>query len=441
MKFDFKKLNMKYLLDKVKKPIDGQGKGEDKDNSKIFDKVGNFFNYEPQKEKVLSREDFKGAGDPYYASVCAGFKVTERLLWLVLAIFMVFSLVTNYKEITYNNVFYLFRDFSSIAEQQSSGYQVLSYDSDERQKFALFRGGIASASPSYVSVFTAGGRRTLKNNTDYDAPNVICCDKYVLVYDTAGSSFSIYNSFAKIHNQKLDSPIMDADFYSDGSFALATRKNDAETVIYIYDGDIKPIAECRDNRYVFDMSLYGKKEKLSALYYEAGSGVGRTVICEYDISNAGKDIKEIVLDGEFPIECAYLSNGYMAIITNRSVHIYDDDMRERESISFNDSEITAFCASEDGAAVSVSSGTQKRVIAFDKKGELIYNDVTFENVRDIGIAEKSVFLHSVSGVTRIDTKRDKIEFLSSEDGKMLVYDELTVIVCGDAKAEYIVFDK
>ncbi len=440
MKFDFKKLNMKDLLAKVKSKKGGEAES-DKTNSKLFDKVGDFFNYEPQKERVLRHEDFRGAGDPYYASVSAGFKVTERLLWLVLAIFMVFSLITNYKEITYNNVFYLFRDFSSIAEQQSSSYQVLSYDSDERQKFELFRGGIVSASPSYISVFTSGGRRTLKNNTDYDAPNVICCDKYVLVYDTAGSSFSVYNSFAKIHNQKLESPITDADFDDDGSFALATRKNDAETVIYIYNGDIKPIAECRDDRYVFDMSLDSKKEKLIALYYDAGSGIGRTVICEYDISRSGNDEKEIVLDGEFPIECAYLSNGSIAIITNRSIHIYDDRLREEESVSFADSEITAFDACRDGAAVAVSSGTQKKVIAFDKKGELIYNDITHENVRDIGVIEKTLFLHGASGVTRIDTKKDKSEFLSSEHGKMLVYDEFTVIVCGNAKAEYIVFDK
>ncbi len=440
MKFDFKKLNMKDLLAKVKSKKGGEAES-DKTNSKLFDKVGDFFNYEPQKERVLRHEDFRGAGDPYYASVSAGFKVTERLLWLVLAIFMVFSLITNYKEITYNNVFYLFRDFSSIAEQQSSSYQVLSYDSDERQKFELFRGGIVSASPSYISVFTSGGRRTLKNNTDYDAPNVICCDKYVLVYDTAGSSFSVYNSFAKIHNQKLESPITDADFDDDGSFALATRKNDAETVIYIYNGDIKPIAECRDDRYVFDMSLDSKKEKLIALYYEAGSGIGRTVICEYDISRSGNDEKEIVLDGEFPIECAYLSNGSIAIITNRSIHIYDDRLREEESVSFADSEITAFDACRDGAAVAVSSGTQKKVIAFDKKGDLIYNNITHENVRDIGVIEKTLFLHGASGVTRIDTKKDKSEFLSSEHGKMLVYDEFTVIVCGNAKAEYIVFDK
>ncbi len=440
MKFDFKKLNMKDLLAKVKSKKGGEAES-DKTNSKLFDKVGDFFNYEPQKERVLRHEDFRGAGDPYYASVSAGFKVTERLLWLVLAIFMVFSLITNYKEITYNNVFYLFRDFSSIAEQQSSSYQVLSYDSDERQKFELFRGGIVSASPSYISVFTSGGRRTLKNNTDYDAPNVICCDKYVLVYDTAGSSFSVYNSFAKIHNQKLESPITDADFDDDGSFALATRKNDAETVIYIYNGDIKPIAECRDDRYVFDMSLDSKKEKLITLYYEAGSGIGRTVICEYDISKSGNDEKEIVLDGEFPIECAYLSNGSIAIITNRSIHIYDDRLREEESVSFADSEITAFDACRDGAAVAVSSGTQKKVIAFDKKGDLIYNNITHENVRDIGVIEKTLFLHGASGVTRIDTKKDKSEFLSSEHGKMLVYDEFTVIVCGNAKAEYIVFDK
>ena len=65
----------------------GRTKGAKK---KVFDKVGGFFDPEPQKERVLSKEDFKGTGDVYFASVSAFYKIIERILWVLLILFLVF---------------------------------------------------------------------------------------------------------------------------------------------------------------------------------------------------------------------------------------------------------------------------------------------------------------------------------------------------------------
>ena len=153
------KFNIKEKLERinpVKKNADGKRaffkkKEDGEGTNKFFDKVGDYFNPEPQKERVLRHEDFNAAGDVYYASVSAFYKVGERLLWLILALFLVFSVVTNYKEITFDNFFYLMKDFSSAADSEVPQYQVLSYDSDSRQTFALYRGGLVSASPSAAS--------------------------------------------------------------------------------------------------------------------------------------------------------------------------------------------------------------------------------------------------------------------------------------------------
>ncbi len=446
------KFNFKDLLNKVKKKDknndnavteqDGSEESAAQMGAKLFSKVGDLFNYEPQKERVLNQEDFNAAGDVYYASVSALYKVAERLLWLVLAIFIVFSLVTNYREITYNNFFYLLRDFSTAADSQASNYQVLSYDSNSRQKFALYRGGLVSAAPSNVSIFTAGGRRTLRSNNDYYSPNVICCDKYVLVYDTGSSSFSVYNSFSKVYNKKLESPITDACFDNDGAFALATRKNDAQSLIYIYNKDIKELyAEIGDNRFIFDMSLDLSNDAFAALYFEDGGGIGTTTVCLYsDISAKTKEEKELV--GEFPLACSFLDNRKLVVITNRSIRLYNENFDEKKVFEFEEANVTAFDASADGAAVVVSSGVPKRIIAFDKKGELLYNSDIGENISDVSVNEKFVFLQTISGVMRIDAKGDdEPEFLPSDNGEMLIYSEDTAMVCGEAKAEYLVFGK
>ena len=61
--------------------------------------LGRFFSPEPQKEKVLRQEDFQGAGDVYYATVSAGYKVAQRFLWLLFILFVIFSLLFHYKDI------------------------------------------------------------------------------------------------------------------------------------------------------------------------------------------------------------------------------------------------------------------------------------------------------------------------------------------------------
>ena len=83
-----------------------------KDKYAFIKKIGRYFSPEPQREKVLRHEDFNAAGDSYYASVAVGYKITQRFLVLFLAIFLVFSFITNYREITFDNFFYLMKEFT-----------------------------------------------------------------------------------------------------------------------------------------------------------------------------------------------------------------------------------------------------------------------------------------------------------------------------------------
>ena len=408
---------------------------------KVFDKVGGFFDPEPQKQKVLSKEDFRGAGDVYFASVSAFYKVIERILWVLLAIFLVFSLITNYREITFNNFFYLLKDFSSAVDSETSNYQILSYDSDKRQKFALFRGGIVSASPSSVSVFTTSGRRTLRNNNEYYSPTIVACDKYFIVYDAKSSSFSVFNSFSKVYNEKfVDSTITDAVFDDDGSFAVATRESDTKTMIYLYGKNIKKAAEIPQYDYVFDMSLNTAEHKLATIAYEVGSGTGKTVVTVFDTANEKADKMVHSFSDEFPIACSYLESGELAVITNGSVRIFDKNLKQNNAESFYEGTVSAFNVSKNGAVAVVSSGTVRTAYAYNSKGDLVYNKPIGENIIRADIVGKYLFLQTASGVIRIDTGNNTREFLASGKGTMLVYSEDTAIVCGEAKAEYLVFN-
>ncbi len=409
---------------------------------KIFDKVGGFFDPEPQKERVLNKEDFHAAGDVYYASVSAFYKVFERILWVLLALFLTFSIVTNYREITFDNFFYLLKDFSNVADNDASNYQILSYDSDKRQKFDLFNGGIVSAAPSSVSIFTSSGRRSLKNNNDYYSPNIVTCDKYVLVYDSASSSFSVYNSFSKVYNKKLENPITDAEFAENGAFAVATRQADMKTVVYLYDKDIQEYGYISQSDYVFDMAFSMSEKRFATISYDVANGTGETIAAFYDVSSSkgAKKLSEKIISEEFPISCSYLENGDFVIITNQSMWLFDDDFNVKERKQFFDSSVSAFNATTEGAVVVITDGAVKMVYAIDSAGDLVYSGVVGENIKRADVCGDYVFLQTSSGVIRINTDTEQKDYLPSSQGDMLVYSADTAIVCGYSKAEYLVFE-
>ena len=116
-------------------------------------------------------------------------------------------------------------------------------------------------------------------------------------------------------------------------------------------------------------------------------------------------------------------------------------MTEIESVEYIDSEIVDFCVTDDGFAVSTLKNAKNQLIVFDKNGKLVYNSYIKYNVMQIGLSDDFAFVNTGDGVARISLKNGKDEFLPSDNGKLLVYSETTALICGEARAEYLVFGR
>ena len=420
------------------------------ESSGFAEKFTGFFSAEPQKEKILRHEDFTRAGDVYYASVSARYKVAQRILVLLLVLFLLFSIFTNIREITYGNLFYFVRDFGNAVDIESTNYETLSYDVYQNQNFSLYRGGIAAVSPSNVSVFTATGRRTLKSRADFVIPYSVCSDKYVLVYDMSGNSFALYNSFSKVYTESFDYPITDAAISDSGVFAVLTRSSDYKSVINVYNKSFKLIGRYSKNLYALDLSIDDKGERMAVLFYDVGDGRGRTTLRVYDISNRVSDKRDpdedrILCEREieyaFPISCSFNSGGGLSVITDSSILLLDGNLDPGDSIGYN-AEVSAVYTGENGAAVALGSGAlndRNRIIAFDGNGKLLYDETVRSSVREISVLDEYVFVKSDTGAMRINTRNGDEERYECQSGRMLVYDSSTAIICAESKAIYIKF--
>lgn len=411
--------------------------------SGIGARIGRFFSPDEQKERVLRHEDFSRAGDLYYATVSAAYKALQRVFWTACVIFLIVSILFNYRSITYDNFYYMIKDFSGAFDSDGGKYETLSYESDTRQRFVLYRGGVVSVSPSRLSVFTSTGRRTLNTTVSYSAPYVISSGKYVLVYDAAGTTFSIYNSFARVYTETLDYPITDACMGEDGSFAVVTRSADRRTVVIVYDRDFDRCAELRADYYTFDVALDSDRELLTMLSYEAGDGTGRTMLSVWDLNDMEEEEKlaELFYDGEFPLGGGFLGNSF-CVMTDRHIRILDRSFSEKSvSEDYFGATLTAFRLDEQGAAIALGETASGRLLAYDSSGELLYHGQTSLNVIDVCVYGRYLFCQTEDGVSRLNVRRERWERLSGKDGSLLVYNEKTALVCGESKAEYLVFDR
>ncbi len=405
----------------------------------FLSKLGNYFKPDTQKEKVLRHEDFNRAGDTYYASVSVAYKISQRILLLVLVVFLLVSLVTNFQSITYDNFFYLLKDFSAVSDTGSSISDILSYDSNTRHFFALYRGGLTVVNPSNISAFTATGRKTFSTTSNFSAPCIETSDKYFAVYDTAGTTFSVYNSFARVYTESFEYPIGGVAFAENGYMAVMTRSMEKKSLVHVYNKNLKKKYTVPSDSYAFNVAMDSRNEKLAICYYDIGDGSGRTQI---DIRGLiDTEIKTTIeINGEFPLEIGFLDNEKFAVITDRSVRIYDKYFEESDAYEYDNGIISAFCVNKQGVALSYSLNSKNYAIVFDKKGILLYNESINDNIKGIGVFNEFVFLRTDLGVTRIDTTNLSDESIASEQGKMLIYNENTVLVCGDTKAEYLKFE-
>lgn len=427
----------------MRKKIESQENPSDAEKQKLSQKIGRFFHTDTQKENVLRYEDFDAAGDVYYAGVSAVYKVAQRILWLLFILFMIFSILFNHTEITYDNFYYLIKDFSGAADREGSYYETLSYESDDRQQFQLYRGGLVTVSPSKMSVFTATGRRTLNLTSSFSSPFIESSQKYILVYDTSGTTFSLYNSFARVFTETLEYPVTNACLAEDGSFVIVTRTADRRSVVMSYNKSFKKAAELKSDDFVFDIVANRDRNSLAILSYEAGNGTGRATLSMRDFSTL-EETESLYFDGEFPLACGFLEGNRFALLTDGHIRIFDEAMKELEiSENYSEGNITGYTLTSEGVAVSATMASQNMIFAFDRSGKALYEDFVDFNVSDIGIYDSYLFLQTEQGVQRLDAKvskeSDRLQALSSGNGKMLIYNEKTVLVCGESKAEYLIF--
>ena len=388
---------------------------------------------EAKTEKIrLSGEDY-AAQNPYYAAIARGYHLAQLTLFGLLAAFVILSMLIRSDDITYENFFYMFKDIHAAVDSHDVSFQTLVYNADETQDFATYRGGLAVAGESGLTVFSATGRQTLVQALNMTFPKLITSTRCILVYELNGNDFALYNSFARITSGTTTAPICCAAISDAGWFALATQSESVATVaVYDKHSDLK--AEHFINGYITGLSLNDSGDLLAILTTDAVAGAYESKLTLY---RPGTDtsLKQWNFEDFFPIACEFATDKTLYLTSTNRMLILDRDGEILTDISTENTIYRAFY-SDEGVALLESDAT---LSLYRKDGTMIGQRADADSIRSVLIGNENIYMMSENSLLKYsltDGQGTQLDY-NFPLQKLLWYSENELLLCSRSTARFI----
>lgn len=296
-----------------------------------------------QTEEILSRDpeaepiDFSAPSIPYYENLATRLSFAKVVLYMVLFVFVVVTVISNHKLITYENLYYLAKDIGAATQTAQSRAEQVSYPiSSSGTDFALYRGGVAVAGSEVVTVLSGSGRQTLSVNVAYADPCIRAGDAFCLTFGRGENSFAVYNAFVQVHAETTEFPVYDAAVGGDGSFAVVTRSRDYTSEVLLYDGNMERIAVYRLNGYVTGVAMNTSGDRLGVVSVESQNNLWVTKITVIRIGNRISESTATVT-GSLGSTCGFLTEDRFAVLFSDRLMVFASDATVMGEKSFEGS--------------------------------------------------------------------------------------------------------
>ncbi len=397
-----------------------------------------------KRKKPVSELPADAPRNEYYESISAHLGILQVILFLSLFAFVVIAMLSNTELVTYQNFYYFFQDLGASAERVDifEG-ESLSYPTDEEQDFVLYRGGLAVAGNTSVTIFSANGRQLVSSTVQYRDPTAIGAGKYLLVYEMGGTQYSLYNSDAQIHTGKTEFPISGAVVSDSGMYALVTSSADTTSVVSLYTNRFQLINRYNKSGYVMGVAIDAKGEKVAILTSTPNNGLFSTAVT---LAAPGEKnaIAETVISSSIGISCVFTEGGKLAALCRDGVTYLSGEGNVTVSHPFEGDQPARFSMGEDGIAVVLKKNTvssKNIAIVFDKNGEQVYNKTIAEDMMEMVFCNGTLFWMTESGVWREELQTGALSFAAcrTNEHTLLAVNDEEALLCSPQKAVYLSF--
>lgn len=390
--------------------------------------------------------EFEKERNEYYEAVSVRFGYAQVVLFVLLFVFVVLSFLRNTELITYRNFYYFFKDLNTSAQTVNLlDADHVTYPTSEEQSFTLYRNGLAVAGNRSVTVFSASGRQTVSKLIDnYHHPIAVGSGKYLLVYESGGTKYSVYNFYSQIYAGTTDHPIQAAVAADCGMYALITSSEAYTSVVSLYNDRFELVNRYCKNAYVMDVDINAKGTALAILSSSVKGGAFSTSLEIYETKNTS-EAAVLSLGSSIGIDCYFSDASHLSVLCGNEIYFVKQNGTLQNQYSFEGKRLHTADLTQDGAAICLQDtriSEKNSIIVFDKTGNLLYNEAIPEKAEQIARRGNHVYVVSSGGIRRISLRENEEDVVLQADTEgrvLLAINEKEILLCSPQKAVYFNF--
>ena len=360
-----------------------------------------------RRRRPEAAESAEGDKGSYYAAMSHRTAIVKWAIVVAIPVFLVVMLGMYHSNITYDNLTYLLRDFRSDNETAVTVFSDISFDPQSSVDAELFKGELAVAGSSNVTLYNSHGSKTFDYRSGMASPVVIPTDKYLLAYDLGGTKYSVYTNLTRVFDGEEDSVIENASMAQNGSYLITKRARDVKYTVALYDSAFRNRANYKRG-FVADAAISPDGEHL-VIVTVSNKGAALSAKLELFDFAVTEPIAAYDETGFLPIRLSYFEDGSFALVCDTRIIFFDSAGKvvstyfpESGRVCCFSSGGTSLCTAYSGSV----TGFAAEINIFDNNGNKIYNSETDQKISDISFSDEYVFALGVNGAFRI-SRADK----------------------------------
>ncbi len=393
--------------------------------------------------KSIEREKWdKRPENAYYTGVARKYKYAKYVTVLLLAVFLLYTFIAYGSYITYDNFMYLIKDFNTESAGAGANFAEVRYDDQENMSVALYNGELAVLGSRGLSLYSAGGSKTLGYSTNYSAPMLEVSDKYILAYDLGGKGYSLYTSIARVVNREADQVIMGAAVSDSGAYALVTRSSTSKFKVSLYSPTLNLKATYYKDSYVADAAVSEDGKSVVIASYEL-TGYDYTAEIMVCTSDKTEPVATVNVAGACPYKVEYLAEGGFYVICDTCILFFDGSGTMTERYSYGGRTLASAASNGTYTCLILSDstvGARSEAVFLDGTGKEAFKLEINQRVKDVSVSSgHTVYVLTNTGVTRInpDLTVDSRECAGQAE-TIIAFDKY-VLVCTPSGARAVSF--
>lgn len=345
---------------------------------------------------IKKTEESLGDVNEYYIAAAQGCMKAKYLLLIAFVVFLVVMLGVYRSYITYDNLAYLLRDFSTSSSSVAYGFEDVSYDEQTNMDFTVYRGELAVAGNEKIELYNSMSSKTFEYKSEMETPILIPSEKYLLAYDLGGKSYSLFTNVTRVLNAQSESVIENASLSDNGAFLLVCRARDSKYIVSYYNSSFENEANYYKSNFVSDATISSDGSQIAIASVDIAGAAFNSVIEFY---NRGEEnVHASYPCGElYPITLGYFEGGGFYAVCDKSVLFFDENGALISEYAFSSDKILTVDAKEESLVIGITQDVMKdsgRIIMFDNLGNIRYNIDIDHKISDVSHSESFVYVLS-----------------------------------------------